>query len=160
MIYVWPYFQLNLFKRYFWIGDLIHFRFYFYILSKTAWGKFVEISSILKSKSTRGNYEIDSTWKFPREFDFQNRQNIKKFSMWIFLFCFDVESTQLLFLLLHSIVFEHFLLCPMDTSTWNFHQFRRENLLENCEIYSTWIRLSKSTKYQWFLGKGFDVEWT
>ena len=55
-------------------------------------GKFVEITSIWKSEST-GNYGIDSTWKFWRGFDFQNRRNIDEFSMWIFLCCFDVELT-------------------------------------------------------------------
>ena len=35
---------------------------------------------------------LDSTWKFPRAFDFQNWRNIDEFSTWIFLFCFDVES--------------------------------------------------------------------
>ena len=39
------------------------------------------------------NYDILSTWKFRREFDFQNRWNIDEFSTWIFLCCFNVEST-------------------------------------------------------------------
>ena len=46
--------------------------------------KFVEISSVLKA---------ESTWKFRRGFDFENRHNIDEFSTWIFPCCFDVEST-------------------------------------------------------------------
>ena len=41
----------------------------------------------------RGNYDIDSTWKFGHGFDFQNRRNINEFSMWIFRCCLEVEST-------------------------------------------------------------------
>ena len=44
-----------------------------------------------------GNYDIDSTWIFPRGFDFQNRRNIDEFSTWSFLCRFDVKSTQLLY---------------------------------------------------------------
>ena len=40
-----------------------------------------------------GNYDIDSVWKFWRGFDFQNRQNINECPKWIFICCFDVEST-------------------------------------------------------------------
>ena len=54
-------------------------------------GKFVEITSILKGEP-RGNYDIDSTWKFRRGFDFQNGRNIDVYSTWIFLCRFDVES--------------------------------------------------------------------
>ena len=36
-----------------------------------------------------GHYDIDSTGKFRRGFDFQNWQNIDEFSMWIFWRCFD-----------------------------------------------------------------------
>ena len=45
----------------------------------------------------RGNYDIDSTGKFRRSFDFQNWQNIAESSTWIFLCCFDVESAWLLY---------------------------------------------------------------
>ena len=44
-------------------------------------------------KNPRGNYDIDSTWKFQHGFDFQNRRNINAFPTWIFLCCLDVEST-------------------------------------------------------------------
>ena len=40
-----------------------------------------------------GNYDIDLMWKFRRGFHFQNPRNIDEISTWIFLCCFDVEST-------------------------------------------------------------------
>ena len=40
-----------------------------------------------------GNYDIDLMWKFRRGFHFQNPRNIDEISTWIFLRCFDVEST-------------------------------------------------------------------
>ena len=55
-----------------------------------------EISSKLHrfwKVNPRGNYDIDSTWKFRRGFDFQNQRNIDEFSTWTFRCCFDVEST-------------------------------------------------------------------
>ena len=58
-------------------------------------GKFVEISSILKGEPR--NNDIDSTWKFKRGFDFQNRRDIDEFSTWIFLWRFDVELAKLLY---------------------------------------------------------------
>ena len=45
------------------------------------------------------NYDIDSTWKFCRGFDFQSWQNIDEFSTWNFLCCLDVKATKLLYLL-------------------------------------------------------------
>ena len=56
-------------------------------------GKFVEITHRFWKANPRGNYNIDSTWKFRRVFDFQNRRNIDEFSTWIFLCHFDVKST-------------------------------------------------------------------
>ena len=53
-----------------------------------------------------GNYNIDSTWKFRRGFDFKNRRNIAEISTWIFLCRFEVESTKLLYSLFP---FFHFL---------------------------------------------------
>ena len=44
-----------------------------------------------ESQIPRENYDIDSTWKFRRGFDFQNRRNIDEFSTWIFLCRFEVE---------------------------------------------------------------------
>ena len=58
--------------------------------------------------NSRGNYDIDSTWKFRCGFDFQNRRNIDEFSTWIFLCHFNVESTQLLYSLFpfyHVLIF-------------------------------------------------------
>ena len=55
-----------------------------------------------------GNYDIDLIWKFRRGFDFNIWRNIDEFSTWIFICCFDVESTQLLYSLYrfyHSLTF-------------------------------------------------------
>ena len=43
----------------------------------------------------RENYDINSTWKFQRGFEFQNRRIIDEFSTWIFVCFFNVESTRL-----------------------------------------------------------------
>ena len=59
-----------------------------------------------RKTNPRGNYDIDSTWKFPRGSDFQSQQNIDEFSTWIFLCRFDVRSTQMLYSLF---LFYHFL---------------------------------------------------
>ena len=56
----------------------------------------VENSSIFHrfwKANPRGNYDIDSTWKIRRGFDFQNRSNIDEFSTWIFRCLSNVKST-------------------------------------------------------------------
>ena len=140
MIYVWPYFQLNPFKRYFWVGDLIHFRFYFYILSKTAWGKFVEISSTWKSKST---------WKLWNRFDVE-------ISTWIWL----SKSTKYQ-KVLHvdfSILFRR----RIDTTTFlasSSYHFRTFSALPNGHIHVELSSISKG-KFTWKLWHIFDVDST
>ena len=76
----------------------------------------------------RGNYHIDSTWKFWHGFDFQNRRNIDEFSTWIFLHCFNVESAEHLYSLFPFYYFLRFLLwesilrsCGIVLSQCNFN---------------------------------------
>ena len=64
----------------------------------------------------RGNYDIDSTRKFRRGFHFQNWRNINKFSKWIFLCRFNVQSTLFLYTLFPLYHFLQFLLWELMLS--------------------------------------------
>ena len=61
-------------------------------------------------KNTHGNYGIDLTWKFWQGFNFQNRRNIDELFTWIFLFHFDIKSTNFCICCFQFIIGWHFLL--------------------------------------------------
>ena len=93
----------------------------------------------------RGNYDIDLTWKFRREFDFQNRRNIDEFSTWIFRRCFDVKSTELLywlFLLYYFLTFSalgtYSKLFWYSAETMRFQQYWRNHWYWNYWNYMLW----------------------
>ena len=68
----------------------------------------VEKSSKLRrfwKASPRGNYDIDSTWKFQPAFDFQNRRNIDDFSTWTFDFVSTLNGRNFCTCCCHFIIF-------------------------------------------------------
>ena len=60
--------------------------------------------------NSEGRIHVEIITSIRRGFDFQSRGYIDQISTWIFPCCFDVKSMQLLYLLFHSIIFQHFLL--------------------------------------------------